>query len=284
MNLFEKLKKHPVVKAVVIIAACVGATWGICVQVRVEPIKDIINLKNAKIAELEETVKKLEGELKTLGKKQNSSEQPTYNLEARIKEIERSLKNLTNGKDKQLEILNIYYQPPGSNEKIKISKNQTVEDYGEIWFEIKLPELGGYLLAFLRDSSERMFNLFPGTKKAVRDGYYRVPYCLNNPRTEVQEKAANNTIDKQLPLDRILIGGYKFDKTKGDEIFHFYYLDKRDKRLENIIERAIDTKKDIPLKKGILNEVSRFDPQKFDKRINRALYYRNELKLTLKHK
>lgn len=288
MNMVEEFKKHWLVTGLAIIAICVGATWKICLETRVEPKTDIIKLKDEKIAELEKKVRILESELKTLKEKQNSKkttiQHSIENLEGKIKRIEQTLMDFSNIKAKKLEILNIYYQSPGSNEKLKISTNQTVEAEGQIWFEIKLTELGGYLLAFLRDSSGKMFNLFPGTKQAVIDGYYRVPYHLNNPRTDVQRTAADNTMNMNLPLERILIGGYIFDDAKGDEIFHFYYLDKREKGLEQIIKDALETGKDITLMKGVLRKVTRFYPINFDRTIDRPIFYRNELKLRFKHK
>lgn len=293
MSFVEKFKKHWLITGIFFIAIFVVATWKICLETRVEPKNDIINHQEKKIADLEKQISKLESEIKILKPKPISKpvpfQKPANDLETKLKRIEKRIDDLPrqiagNREIKKLEISNIYYRSPGSTRQEKIIPGQPVESDGEIWFEIKLPELGGYLIAFLKDSSGKLFNLFPGTKQAVMNGYYRVPYHLNNPHTEIQKVTANNTIDMNLPLDRILIGGYTFDETKGQEIFHFYYLDKRENRLEEIIKDALEIGKDITHMKGILDKVTPFDPRNFEKKINRPLFYRNELKLKFKHK
>jgi hypothetical protein len=271
MSWVDKFKDHWLIAGIIIIATCCGVTWTVCLETRVKPKEERIKLKDEKIADLEKKISELEKKLKILEAKQHDSKGDEGSSVPANKSI------------KKLEIMNIYYKAPGSAEKIKIFSDQTVKSGGKIWFEIKLPELGGYLLVHLTDSQGKMFNLFPGTKQAVKDGYYRVPYCLNNPRTEVQKAAADSTIDLGLPLDRILIGGYIFDKTKGDEIFHFYYRDKRDIRLETTIEKAIDTMHDMPLMKGILKRIERFDPRSFDRKVDKPMFYQNELKLKFEH-
>ncbi len=254
----KRFDKKWFLEVISIASICIASTWAVCHAILIEPRDLMIKEKEDKIADLEKKVIKLQNELKSLMERQN------YKI-------------------KKLEISNIYYQLPGSDKTLEIYTDQTVEAGGKIWFEIKLPELGGYLLAYLKDSQGKMFNLFPGTKQAVINGYYRVPYHINNPRTQIQKITADNTIASELPLDRILIGSYTFDETKGDETFHFFYLDKRNMRLETVIIGAADIGKNIPVMRGILTKIGRFDPQKFGRTIKISIFYKNEIKLKLKH-
>lgn len=172
-----------------------------------------------------------------------------------------------------------YYQPPGDNSKInKLSPGGRVHSGGIIWFEITLPEPGGYLLAYSEDSTGKTFNLFPGTRNAVINGDYRVPYNLDNPYTEIQKTTAQNAIAAKLPLNKVMIGGYTFDDTPGDEIFYFYYTNERNSDLERIMINSRNTLKDIPQMKGVLNKATEFDPNQLDVKMNRKVFYHKELK------
>jgi len=106
----------------------------------------------------------------------------------------------------KLEISKILYQPPGKKNKPReIHINETVESEGIIWFELNLKELGGYLLVYSKDSNKNLFNLFPGTKKTVLNGNYKIPDGINNPTTEIQQTILKNMKNKNLEPHKILL-------------------------------------------------------------------------------
>jgi hypothetical protein len=160
-----------------------------------------------------------------------------------------------NVKIEKLGISKILYQPPGKKNKPReIHINETVESAGIIWFQLYLKELGGYLLVYSKDSNENLFNLFPGTKKAVLNGNYKIPDCINNPTTEIQQITLKNMRNKNLQLHKILLGGYEFDSSEGIETFYFYYTNKIFPELEKELSKARDTRYDLPSTQGINNK------------------------------
>jgi len=197
-----------------------------------------------------------------------------------------------NVKTKKLKVSKIYYQAPDSYNHIEISSNSKIQSGGRMWFELTLPEPGGYLLGYLKDSDGRTFNLFPGTRNAVVNGDYRVPFNLDNPYTDVEKTAAENAISENLPLNKVLIGGYTFDDKPGIESFSFYYTDKRNSQLETIIKKAQNIGKDMPRMKGVLTTgVSKINRKltgvsriNIDKTISKPAFYHNKLTLTFEHK
>jgi hypothetical protein len=182
---------------------------------------------------------------------------------------------------KPLEISKIYYQAPGTGKPIEIPHGATVEANGKIWFEIILPELGGYLLGYLKDSRGNTYNLFPGSRNAIINGDYRIPYNLGNPCTDIHETAAMNGITANLPMNRILIGGYTFDDKSGTEVFSFFYSAERNKMLEHIIKEAENIGKNIPKMKGVYPGADRFPA---DKKMSDPGLYQNVLELKFFHK
>jgi hypothetical protein len=150
-----------------------------------------------------------------------------------------------------------------------------------IWFDITLPELGGYLLVYAKDSHGKVFNLFPGTKKAIREGKYRFPYHLENYSTEVLKVAREQSVD--LPGNKLRIGGYTLDENTGSENIYFYYSNQRDKTLENYLEKyASEVGKDITFK-GFESTVEKYTPGDINASIKRPLLHYRETVLSLKH-
>jgi hypothetical protein len=150
-----------------------------------------------------------------------------------------------------------------------------------IWFDITLPELGGYLLVYAKDSHGKVFNLFPGTQKAIREGKYRFPYHLENYSTEVLKVAREQSVD--LPGNKLRIGGYTLDENTGSENVYFYYSNQRDKRLENYLEKyAAEVGKDIKFK-GFESKVEKYTPDDVNASISTPLLHYTETHLSLKH-
>jgi hypothetical protein len=150
-----------------------------------------------------------------------------------------------------------------------------------IWFEITLPELGGYLLVYAKDSHGKVFNLFPGTRKAIKEGKYKFPYHLENYSTEVLKLAREKSQD--LPGNKLRIGGYILDENTGSENIYFYYSNQRDTRLEKYLEEyAVDVGKDIKFK-GFESTVEKYTQSDVNASIKRPLLHYRETVLSLKH-
>jgi hypothetical protein len=150
-----------------------------------------------------------------------------------------------------------------------------------IWFEITLPELGGYLLVCAKDSHGKVSNLFPGTKKAIKEGKYKFPYHLENYSTEVLKLAREESED--LPVNKLRIGGYTLDENTGSENIYFYYSNQRDKRLENYLKKyAVEVGKDITFK-GFESTVEKYTPSDVNASISTPLLHYTETQLSLKH-
>jgi hypothetical protein len=262
------IKEHILIFFIVAAAVVAGAAWQTCIEINVKPRDFVISQLRKRLA-FQDEIRELRQDLQ--------------NIRTANKNLKNILKIPPNEKIGQLEVSRLLYKAPGQDEPVAISQTQTVQAGGKIWFEIQLPEPGGYLLAYLEDSMGRKFNLFPGTRHAAVNGYYRIPYHLNNPRTQIQKLAAYNTIAFNLPLNKIMIGGYTFDQIKCDEIFHFYYFDKRNEIFESIVGRSKDIGKDMPQMRGILDTASGFDPQTMNKTIDSPIFYKSDLTLRLKH-
>ncbi len=181
----------------------------------------------------------------------------------------------------ELTISKIYYRAPGSGTNRVISADTVVESGGQIWFELTLPEGGGYLLSVLTDGHGRVYNLFPGTRNALLNGDYRVPFNLGTPYTDVQRMVAENNAAAGLSYNKVLLGGYTFDDEGGTESFRFYYLDKRSRELENLLKDAHPIGRDIAKMKGVLQGVSGF---RMNQRISGPAFYHTKLELKFRHK
>lgn len=267
-NKITTLKGDPLIWLIGFIAAIVGATWNLCMELNVKPRDHYISQLISRIS-LEDEVRALRTDLKEL-RSSNTDLKNILKIPA-VEEIG------------QLDITRVLYQAPGGKKVAAVTQGQVVHSGGKIWFELQLPEAGGYLLAFLEDHSGKKFNLFPGTERAVMKGYYRVPEHLYNPKTQVQEFAVKNADTHRLTSRKIMIGGYIFDETKGDETFHFYYLGKRNSIFESFLRGAEDIGKDLPQMRGVENIVSGFGPEAVNKTIDKPIFYRNDLKLIFKH-
>ncbi len=185
--------------------------------------------------------------------------------------------------DSDFKITRVLYKTPAGDTPIVISQNQRVESGGQILLEIKLPEPGGYLLAYLVDRTGKKFNLFPGTWQAITNGYYRVPYHLAYPYTKVEERAAKNTIAFGLPSNNIMIGPYIFDETRGTETFFFFYMDRRNEMLEETLKDAEEIDGEVMQMRGVLKKMGGFDSETIDKKLKKFSFYPNALQLRLRH-
>lgn len=271
-NFIKHLKDHPIIWLIGLAAAVIGTTWQICIEVKVKPRDFVIEQLEKKLAHEEDEIRQLRENLKGL-----------RNANSDMKNV---LKIPDVDKIEYLDVSRILYQAPDAEAPITITHEQTVQTRGKIWFEIRVPEPGGYLLAFLEDSAGDRFNLFPGTRNAVVNGYYRIPEHLLNPRTEAQKLAAQNAGLFQLASNTVMIGGYTFDETKGEETFHFYYMEKRNTFFEDIVGSAQDIGKDVTLlksTKGVETTLSGFEHGDVNKVIDKPIFYRNTLKLRFKH-
>ncbi|MCU0290287.1 MAG: DUF4384 domain-containing protein [Acidobacteria bacterium] len=72
--------------------------------------------------------------------------------------------------------ISIICKRQGETDGLEISPNTVFYTGDRIWFDITLPQLGGYLLVYAQDSRGNVFNLFPGTTQAVKEGKFKFPY------------------------------------------------------------------------------------------------------------
>ena len=270
----KKFIKSPVPRLLSAGLFIVGVTWQVAREVMVNPRDFVIEQLEKKLS-LEDEMRKLGESLKALKNENNNFRRINSNLKniLEIPQIE---------KIERLESVKLLYQAPGGNEPLFISPTQPLQTGGKIWMEIQLSKPGGYFLAFLEVSSGKRLNLFPGTQHAILNGCYRIPEHLYSPRTQVQELAVKNSTKYQLSSNKIMIGPYILRGTEGDEIFHFYYMEKRNHVFESLMANAENIGKDVPLMKGIKHEVQGFDPEAVKEIIETPILYRNVLKLKVK--
>ncbi len=169
-----------------------------------------------------------------------------------------------------IKVSEIYYCAPGSPETKVIPSTFTVEPGGRIWFQLSLPQPGGFLAALMKSDEGGWYNLFPGTPTAVKEGEYRVPYNLDNPITELQKEVGINCISADLPTDKVILGGYTFDDEGTGAFFVFYYTHERNAKVEAILETAESMGKDIPRIKGMWPGLSL---EESNRRITEPLFY-----------
>ncbi len=224
--------------------------------------------------ELREKVRLLESELK------KSKERHHDTITGPRNESEKTEGKV---KDKKLEISGIFYKSPQSSKFKKISPTARVQSGGEISFEITLPKPGGFLLIYSKDSGENLVNLFPGTKEAVINGDYRVPYVLDNPTTEIHMLTARSSSFEMLSENKIQTPVYRFDKKAGKETIYFYYSHERNKKNEAVIKEARNTRENISKVRGFLNLARPFDQKIVNAKIEEHILYSNVLKLNLIH-
>jgi hypothetical protein len=272
-KILEKFESHWFRYLFLYTSLCIGTTWLVCIQTRVEPKDDIIKLMAVEKEELlkqrdelREKVRLLAGELK-----KSRGGQPD------------NIGGPQNGSEKTLEISGIFYKSPQSSKFAKISPTARVQSGGEISFEITLPKPGGFLLIYSKDSGENLVNLFPGTKEAVINGAYRVPYVLDNPTTEIHMLTARSSSFEMLLENKIQTPVYRFDKKPGKETIYFYYSHERNKNIEAIIIGARNTRENISKVRGFLNLARPFDQQIINAKIEESILYSNVLKLSLIH-
>jgi hypothetical protein len=163
----------------------------------------------------------------------------------------------------------------------EVGSNVVLYSGDRIWFDITLPELGGYLLVYAKDSHGRVFNLFPGTKKAIKEGKYKFPYHLENYSTEVLKVAREQS--ENLPGNKLRIGGYILDEKTGSENIYFYYSNQRDRKLEKYLkEHAEEVGKDIKFR-GFESNVEKYTQSDVNASIQTPLLHYRETKLSLRH-
>ncbi len=177
----------------------------------------------------------------------------------------------------EINISKIYYRAPGSDSTLEITSQTLLQPGGTIWLEITLPELGGYLVGLLQDRDGEIFNIFPGTLKALTEGHYRVPLNLDTPYTSIQKVAAENSVAANLPANKLLLGGYTFDDKSEKANFSFYYTEKRNQQIESILQNSKFIGQDMPKMKGLLP--SSFD---LDKKITHAVFYHINVEMKIK--
>jgi len=169
----------------------------------------------------------------------------------------------------------------GEADSFEISPNDVFYSGDRIWLDITLPQLGGYLLVYARNSHGKVFNLFPGTKKAIKEGKYKFPYHLENYTTEVLKVAREQS--ENLPKNKLRIGGYTLDENTGSENIFFYYANERNKKLEKYLEEhAEEVGKDIQFK-GFASTIEKYTPGDIGASIGIPLLYYRETRLSLKH-
>jgi len=148
------------------------------------------------------------------------------------------------GKKEEIKISFLYKCPNCKKKYYWIGSGSIVHTGGLYWFDIKLPQMHGYLIVYQVDSKGKVFNLFPGTKGALLNGHYKVPYHLfYDCSTNILEVAAKSSKDL-LEQNKIRIGSYKFDETIGEEQFFFYYSNERSTELERYLGNKISVGKD----------------------------------------
>jgi hypothetical protein len=187
------------------------------------------------------------------------------------------------GKIKPLNNPVTWYRTGSNLEWKTIAPGATVRSGGEISFALDLPVKRGYLLIFLMDQRGKPVNLFPGTKKALRNKRYNVPDDLYNPTTEVLQDSAEGTRTSfgRLDTGQVQTAVYTFDNNPGKETFYFYYSSKIDAQLEEFLSKAADTGKNIKeiKTKGIEDQTKVFD----GKRMPEGKYFLHAFKLNLEH-
>jgi len=164
----------------------------------------------------------------------------------------------------------------GERDSFQVSPNHVFYSGDRIWFDIILPELGGYLLVYAQDSHGKVFNLFPGTEKAAMAGKYKIPFHLKNYSTEVLKVVMEQS--QGLPKNKVRIGGYTLDEKAGNENIFFYYSHQRNKDIEKYLEEyAVDVGKDIKFK-GFDTTVEKYTQGDVDASIKRPiLHYRKTM-------
>jgi hypothetical protein len=169
----------------------------------------------------------------------------------------------------------------GETDGLEISPNTVFYTGDRIWFDITLPQLGGYFLVYAQDSRGNVFNLFPGTTQAVKEGKFKFPYHLENYTTEVLKTAREQSQD--LPKNKIRIGGYTLDENTGSENIFFYYANERNEKLEKyLLDHAKEVGKDIQFK-GFDNSIEKYTPGDVNASISKPLLHYTETHLSLKH-
>jgi|GEM_PF-2580224 len=104
-----------------------------------------------------------------------------------------------------------------------------------ILFKFELPFKGGYFLLLSKTPGGDLINMFPGTANAITNGDYKIPYNLDSPYTDIQDKA---TIDYENGSQPILNIGMYLLTEPGTYTFYFYFLSKPNRMLENMTKNA----------------------------------------------
>lgn len=104
-----------------------------------------------------------------------------------------------------------------------------------ILFKFELPFKGGNFLLLSKTPGGHLLNMFPGTANAITNSDYKIPYNLNSPYTDIQDKS---TIDYENGSQPILnIGMYRLTEP-GTYTFYFYFLSKPNRMLESMTKNA----------------------------------------------
>lgn len=142
------------------------------------------------------------------------------------------------GKKSENPSISALYRCPDCIDVRKIKDGSVVHSNGKIWFDVKLPKLNGFLIVYQVDSKGKIFNLFPGTADALKDGRYKIMHDLYyRPPTNILKVAAINS-EKLIKDDIIRIGSFQFDDTVGEEQYFFYYSKKRNLEIERFLMEA----------------------------------------------
>ena len=106
-----------------------------------------------------------------------------------------------------------------------------------ILFKFELPFKRGYFLLLSKTPRGHLVNMFPGTINAITNGDYKIPYNLNLPYTDIQDKSTIDYENGSHPI--INIGMYRLSEP-GTYSFYFYFLSKPNRMLENMAKNTDD--------------------------------------------